>query len=107
VNTFTNAVVLLGLAAILYVIHTRRKAMATAKENLTREVAENKTVMGSAATLLGNLKQRLDDAIASGDPADLQALSDELDTNSNALAAAVAANTPAAAEVPTPPAEPT
>jgi hypothetical protein len=100
VNTVTPwAIGVLSVAA-LFIIIRRRKLMSTAKENLTREVAENKTVMGSAAALLANLKARLDAAIASGDPAELQALADELDTNSNALAAAVAANTVADAETP-------
>lgn len=61
---------------------------------LTQEVAEIKGVAESAVALLNGLKAKLDEAIASGDPAALTALSNELDASSNALAAAVAANTP-------------
>jgi hypothetical protein len=53
-------------------------------------------VMASAVLLLQGLKTRLDEAIASGDPAALMALSAELDANTNALAAAVTQNTPSA-----------
>lgn len=63
---------------------------------LTQEVAEIKTVAASAVALLNGLKAKLDEAIASGDPAALTALSAELDSAGNDLAAAVAANTPAA-----------
>ena len=63
-------------------------------EDLQKEVSENASVMDSAATLLKGLKTRLDAAI--GDEAALKQLSADLDTNSNALAAAVAENTPAA-----------
>ncbi len=68
----------------------------SALTTLQTEVAENKEVMSSAVVLLKGLKDKLDEAIASGDPAALKALSDELDANTNALAAAVTANTPAA-----------
>jgi peptidoglycan hydrolase CwlO-like protein len=67
--------------------------MAGELDALTREVAENKSVMESAATLLTNLSAQIR-ALAT-DPAKLQALADSLDANSAALAAAVAANTPA------------
>lgn len=69
--------------------------MATTLENLTQEVAENKDAVQSAITLLNDLKRRLDEAIASGDMAQVQALSDELSSNTDTLASAVAANTPA------------
>jgi hypothetical protein len=62
---------------------------------LTQEVAEIKTVAESAVALLNGLKAKLDEAIASGDPAQLTALSNELDAVGGSLAAAVAANTPA------------
>jgi hypothetical protein len=66
--------------------------MSEQLDKLTQEVAENKTVMASAVTLLQGLKQRLDDA--GTDQAKLAELSADLDTNTNALAAAVTANTP-------------
>lgn len=65
---------------------------------LTQEVAETKTVMGSAVTLLQGLKARLD--AAGTDKVKLAELSTDLDTNTNALAAAVSANTPAEGENP-------
>lgn len=73
--------------------HLEQRIMS-ALTDLQTEVAENKEVMGSAVILLQGLKTRLDEAIASGDPAALAALSAELDSNTNALAAAVQANTP-------------
>jgi hypothetical protein len=78
------------------------KVMA-AIDNLAAEVAENRSVTDSAVALLGNIKAKLDEAIASGDMGQVQALSDELDANNKRLADAVAANTPAAnAPAPTP-----
>jgi len=70
--------------------------MSEQLDKLTQEVAENKTVMESAVTLLQGLKQRLDEA--GTDAAKLAQLSADLDTNTNALAAAVTANTPAETE---------
>lgn len=66
---------------------------------LQAEVANNTTVETSAVTLLQGLKAALD--AAGTDPVALKALSDTLGANDTALAAAVAANTPAA---PVPPA---
>ncbi len=67
---------------------------------ITAEVQQNGDAVGSAVALLGNLSQQIRDL--STDPAALQALADELDANTQSLADAVVANTPAA---PTP--EPT
>ncbi len=51
----------------------------------------------SAVTLIQGIAQQLKDALANGaDPAAIQAIADELDAGTNDLAAAVAANTPAA-----------
>jgi len=67
----------------------------SALENLGAEVAESKAVTESAIILLAGLKAKLDEAIASGNMSQVQALSDELSTSTDALAAAVSANTPA------------
>lgn len=67
----------------------------SALDTLKTEVAQNTEVIASAVTLINGLKAKLDAAIASGDPAQLEALSASLDSSSNALAAAVATNTPA------------
>ena len=61
---------------------------------LETEVAEEVDIMKSATILINGFADRLRDAGA--DPAKLAALQSDLDTNGSALAAAVAANTPAA-----------
>lgn len=66
---------------------------------LTASVAANTTVVGSALTLIRGLSAQL--AAAGTDPVALAALKTQLDTTDAALAAAVAANTPAA-PAPTP-----
>jgi hypothetical protein len=72
-------------------------AMSTALQNLTAAVAANKSVTDSAITLLGGLKSQLDALIAAGsDPTALQALSDSLGAETQALADAVSTNTPVA-----------
>lgn len=70
-------------------------------DNLVNEVTETTTVQASAVTLLNGLKTQLDAAIAELaaqgiDNATLNNLSASLDTSTNDLAAAVAANTPGA-----------
>lgn len=75
-------------------IDGRTKAMAGELDDLKAKVAANTTVIGSAITLLQELKAKLD--AAGTDPVALKALSDELGAQDQALAAAVAANTPAA-----------
>jgi hypothetical protein len=60
---------------------------------LQAEVANNTSVEQSAIALLQGLKAQLD--AAGTDPVALKALSDQLASNDTALAAAVAANTPA------------
>ena len=65
--------------------------MATAElEALRAQVAETKGVMQSAGVLLVGLHQRLADA--GTDPVALTAIKNDLATETNALAAAVAAN---------------
>lgn len=67
------------------------------------EIARDKDVKSSAVNLINTFSTRLDEGIAAAvkanDDADLsvlETLSTELRTNSDALAAAVAANTPGA-----------
>ena len=76
-------------------ITTKEVQMSGELDALKASVANNTTVIGSAITLLQGLKAKLDEAIASGDPAALTALSTELGATDQALADAVAANTPA------------
>lgn len=70
--------------------------MANELADLKAKVAGNTTVIESALTLINGFKAALDAAIANGDPAALAALSAELGAEDDKLAAAVAANTPAA-----------
>lgn len=69
------------------------KTMATDLTQLEAEVSENLTVTQSAITLLQGLKAMLD--AAGTDPVKLKELSDSLSNSTDALAAAVSANTPA------------
>jgi hypothetical protein len=73
--------------------------LMTGLTDLTTNVAQNTSAVQSAVTLLGNLKTQLDAAIAAsqgGDDSQLEALSQTLGNDDQALAAAVVANTPAA-----------
>ena len=70
--------------------------MAGELDTLEASVTRSKTVEGSAITLMQGLKGALDAAIASGDMTRVQAISDGIGANTDALAAAVVANTPAA-----------
>jgi len=66
---------------------------------LQAKVANETTVEASAITLLQGLKSQLDALAAAGTPVtsdQINALSQQIDTNSSTLAAAVTANTPAA-----------
>lgn len=68
--------------------------MAQDISELETEVSETVGVMQSAKALIDGFKARLDDAGV--DPAKLEALRSDLDSNSSSLAEAVAANTPEA-----------
>jgi len=89
-------------AQLLAEVQALRAQLSTIGENimatladLAAQVAQVQTVNASAIALLQGLKTALDAAIASGDPAQLQALSDALAKDNADLAAAVTANTPA------------
>jgi ABC-type xylose transport system substrate-binding protein len=69
--------------------------MSKELDDLKAAVASEDTAIASAITLLNGLKAALDAAIASGNPADLVALSTDIGNQTAALAAAVTANTPA------------
>lgn len=76
--------------------HILRKLEANmaALDDLTTAVSRNTDVVASALVLINGFKAQLD--AAGTDPAKLAALSASLATSDDALAAAVAANTPAA-----------
>ena len=67
--------------------------MSLELDTLVEKVAAIETVGDSAVALLAALKAKLDEAIASGDPAALVALSDRLGAQTDELAAAISANT--------------
>lgn len=71
--------------------------MATDLTALTNEVARVTAVSTSAIVLINGLAEQL--AAIKNDPVAIQALVDQLDASSDALAAAVAANTVAEGEV--------
>lgn len=79
-------------------------AVANELDTLKADVAQTQTVEESAIKALAGIKTALDAAIASGDPAQLTSLSSTLETENAALAAAIVANTPAAAPAPAAPA---
>jgi hypothetical protein len=62
--------------------------------DLQNAVSANTDVVNSAVTLIGGLADQIE--AAAGDPAAVAQLAQNLRTNNDALAAAVAANTPAA-----------
>lgn len=89
------------IAEILSVVNRiegKVDTVATDLSALTAKVEENASVDQAAIELLNGLKAKLDEAIASDDPAAVQALADQLGSSSAALAAAVAANTPSSGE---------
>ena len=88
------------LDAILAGINTLlqwRKTMSAAMDALIVQVTKNSEVEASAILLIQGIAQQLKDAIANGaDPVKLAELTSQLDNSAQALAAAVAANTPVA-----------
>jgi len=86
---------------LLAQVQTEGAAIMTDLSALTDEVSQNGDAVASAVTLLGSLSQQIREL--STDPAALQALADQLDANTQQLADAVVANTPAApAQAPAP-----
>lgn len=79
----------------LNLILTKENQMAGELDQLEADVAGIGTVVDSAVTLLGGLKAQLDAAIASGDMSRVAAVNATLEAKTQALAAAVVANTPA------------
>ncbi len=81
------------LTGVLHQLIQQHKTIMAALDDLKAQVARVKDVDDSAVALLKGLKAKLDAAIASGDPAAVQALSDELGKDTDGLAAAVTENT--------------
>lgn len=78
---------------LLVNIHANQETVMAALDDLAEQVAANKTVIGSALTLIKGFATRLE--AAGTDVAKLAALKDDLKSQDEELAAAVAANTPA------------
>lgn len=94
-------IALLAIQICISIInHLKLKSMGQELDTLVNEVSETKTIMASAKVLILGFKDRLDKAIASGNPEKLKELSTDLDTGANELAAAVTDNTPAVTEEP-------
>ncbi len=70
------------------------KIMATMQE-LRDAVQRNTDIDDSVVTLLQGVSQQLKDAQVQNDPAAIQAVIDQLDANTQHMADAVTANTPA------------
>lgn len=85
-----------GIDKLERLINDFRKEIMLTLDDLVAKVTAENTVVDSAVTLLTTIKAELDAAIASNDPAKLQAVSDLIDAGSGKLSAAIIANTPAA-----------
>ena len=83
------------ILGMLITLNERNTLMEEAVAKLVADVAALTTVDTSAIALLHGLKVALDEAIAKNDPAALVALSASIETQTQALADAVVANTPA------------
>ena len=75
--------------------HKLEKIMATL-DDVVNKVTDLGSVEDGVVTLLTDVKTKLDAAIASGDPAKIQQISDALGAQKQKLADAITANTPAA-----------
>lgn len=78
---------------LLHSINLKLDKMANELDDLTTQVSETNTVIGSAITLIKGIKAALD--AAGTDKTKLKALRDSLDSSETDLANAVAENTPA------------
>jgi len=90
-----------AIKADVAILKERTATMLPQLDELAAKVAANTSAVNSAVEILTTLKARLDADIAESDlntedQARFQALSDELGANSQKLADAVVANTPAA-----------
>lgn len=79
--------------AKLGLIQVQQVKIMSALSDLTAQVAATTTVEAAAALAIQGISKQLADAIAAGDPVALAALSAELKTSSDALAAAIPAGT--------------
>jgi hypothetical protein len=87
------------LAEQLSSISTRLTTMSIDLNQLTERVTEIESTADSAIALLNGISAALQEALASPDPAAVQALADRLAAQTQELADAVVANTPAEPQV--------
>jgi hypothetical protein len=90
----SDRTLLLDIRQRLIRMEARQMASAAALAALQAQVQQNTTVEASAVTLIQGLAAQI--TAAGTDPAALAALTTNLNTSATALAAAIAANTPAA-----------
>lgn len=83
-----------ALSNTMDLILERMNAMSAELDALTAQVKANSSLLDSATTLINGIAARI--TAAGTDPVALKALTDELKAKDDALAAAIAANTPAA-----------
>jgi len=88
----------IGVNALALAINQLEDHMALNLATLTTEISENTSAVGSAVTLIEAIAAEL--AQNSGNQAAVDALAAQLSDVTDSLAAAVAANTPAAEEPP-------
>lgn len=92
-----------GSQAMLKQLLKQEIKQMSALDDLTAQVTKNSDVEASAVQLIQGIAKQLADALTANDTPALQALSQQLATSADALAAAVAANTtPAPAPAPAP-----
>jgi HD superfamily phosphodiesterase len=84
---------LISLATVALLIRKQSKESKIMNQRLVDELEENTSVVSSAVALLNSLAQEIRDNAEDEDA--INAIADRLDANTNALAQAVAANTPA------------
>ena len=84
------------IEAQLEAILKKEKQIMASIDDVIAAAAAEKTVADSVVELLNRLTQLLKDAIATNDPAKVQAALDAINANKQELADAVTANTPAA-----------
>jgi hypothetical protein len=81
--------------ALLAIIASREAKMTQATDNLTAAVQRETSIVSSVTTLISGLATQI--KATSTDP-QVQALADQINSNSDTLANAVTANTPAASQ---------
>lgn len=86
-----------GILPILHSLSRKVDAIMATLADVQAAVAAENTVAQSVVTLLQSLSAQLQAAIAGNDPVALQGLVDSINTQAATMAAAVTANTPAAA----------